>query len=226
MRKHITYLFSLAASLLMLASCVKNDPAVQINESVNVNVINASEEVLNYYLNGTRQNGVTGIFPLGANGYTAIPGGDQSLAFRKQFNTSQFTNADTLFTLPVRLDTVGPNVRNYSIFTAGTTRSTAFTILDTLVSDDKNAKLRFVAASPAVTGIRVYLNDTLRFTSSAFKSVSTFNPVGTGQKIIKIRPANSDNVLYTSTITLDKGTNSTLFSAGSGANFRAGLVRN
>ena len=225
MSKSITYIFSLAALMLALASCVKNDPAVIVNDPVNVNVINASEEVLNFYLNGTRQNSVTGIFPLGANGYTQIPEGNQLLAFRKQFNTTQFTNADTLFTLPVRLDSVGSTV-SYSIFIAGTTRSTAFTILDTLVGDAKNAKLRFVAASPAVTGLRVFLNDTLRFTSSAFKSVSTFNPVGNGQKVIEIRPANSNDVLYTSTVTLNANLNYTLFSAGSGANFRAGLVLN
>jgi hypothetical protein len=225
MRKYITYLFSLAAVLLALASCVKNDPAVATNSPVNVNVINASEEVLNYYLNGTRQNGVTGIFPLGATGYTQIPRGNQLLAFRRQFDKYQYIDADTLFTMPVRLDSVGPTVR-YSMFIAGINRNAAFTILDTLVSDTKNAKLRFVAASAGVTGVRVYLNDTLRFTVNAFKSVSTFNPVGNGQKIIKIRPASADNVLYTSTVTLNAGTNYTLFSAGSGANFRAGLVLN
>lgn len=225
MRKIITYIISLVALTLALASCVKNDPAVVENDPVNVNVINASDQVINFYLNGTRQNSVTGIFPLGANGYTQIPEGNQLLAFRKQFDKYQFKDADTLFTLPLRLDSVGPTVR-YSIFTAGTTRSTAFHILDTLQSDAKNAKLRFVVASPAVTGLRVFLNDTLRFTSSAFKSVSTFNAVGNGQKVIKIRPAIGDNVLYTSTVTLNAGISYTLFSAGSGTNFRAGLVLN
>jgi len=225
MYKNITYIFSLAALIFALASCVKNDPAVVVNDPVNVNVINGSDQVLNFYLNGTRQNSVTGIFPLGANGYTQIPEGNQLLTFRKQFNTTKFTDADTLFTLPVRLDSVGPTVR-YSIFTAGTTRNRSFIILDTLQSDAKNAKLRFVVASPDVTGLRVYLNDTLRFTSSVFKSVSTFNPMGNGQKIIKIRPAIGDNVLYTSTVTLNAGISYTLFSAGSGTNFRAGLVLN
>lgn len=225
MSKSITYLFSLAAIIVTLASCVKNDPAVVTGGAVSVNVINASEEVLNFYLNGTRQNSVTGIFPLGANGYTPIPRGNQLLAFRKQFNTASFKDADTLFTLPVKLDSVGSTVR-YSIFTAGTTRSNAFTILDTLESDSKNARLRFVTASPQATAFRVFMNDTLRYTSSKFKAVSTFSPVGNGQKVIKIRPATGDNVLYTSTITLNAGLSYTLFSAGSGANFRAGLVLN
>jgi len=225
MHKIIYYIISFTALTMALASCVKNDVPVPSNGSVSVNVINASEEVLNFYLNGTRQNNVSGIFPLGATGYSAIARGNQVAAFRKQFNTTKFTDADTLFTLPIRLDSVGTGVR-YSVFIAGTTRSTAFTILDTTAIDQKNARLRFISASPAVTGLRVYLNDTLRFTSNAFKSVSTFNPVGNGQKIIKIRPLNSNNDLYTSTVTLNAGLSYTLFSAGSGANFRAGLVLN
>lgn len=224
MHKFFTNTISFAVLILGLISCVKNDPAVVVNPSVSVNVINASEEVVNFYLNGTRQNNITGIFPLGASGYASIPRGNQLLAFRKQFNTTRFTDADTLFTLPLRLDSVGPGVR-YSVFLAGTSRATAFTLLDTLQTDDNNARLRFVSASASVAGLRVFLNDTLRFTSSKFKEVSTFKPVGNGQKIIKICPATSNDVLYTSTVTLNVGSNNTLFSAGSGANFRAGLLR-
>jgi len=225
MYKFLTFVVSFTVLLCALMSCVKNDPPVGSKATVNVNVINASDEVLNIYLNGTRQNNATGIFPLGSNGYTPISRGNQVLAFRKQFNTTNFTDADTLFTLPLRLDSVGPTVR-YSVFIGGTTRSTAFTVLDTLQNDEKNARLRFVTASPAVTGFRVFLNDTLRFTSKSFKLASTFNPVGNGQKIIKIRPITGENVLYTSTVTLNAGLNYTLFSAGSGTNFRAGLVVN
>jgi len=225
MQKFVVPVISFAALLCALVSCVKNDPAVATAPSVSVNIVNASEEVLNFYLNGTRQNNITGLFPLGANGYTPIPRGNQLLAFRRQFNTSKFTDADTLFTLPVRLDSVGLTVR-YSIFLAGISRSTAFTILDTLQNDDKNARLRFVEASAAVTGLRVFLNDTLRFTTTTFKSASTFKPVGNGQKIIKIYPADSDKLLYNGIISLDANNNYTLFSAGSSANFRAGFFRN
>ena len=224
MHKNLTYTISFAVSILALVSCVKNDPAVVVNPSVSVNIINASEEVVNFYLNGTRQNNITGIFPLGASGYASIPRGNQLLAFRKQFNTTRFTDADTLFTLPLRLDSVAPGVR-YAVFLSGTSRATAFTLLDTLQNDDKNARLRFVAASASVVGLRVFLNDTLRFTTNKFKETSAFIPVGNGQKIIKICPATSNNILYTSTVTLDAGTTNTLFSAGSGANFRAGLLR-
>ena len=229
MSKSITYIICLAAVMLALASCVKNDPDVAKPSNVSVNVVNASEEVLNFYLNGTRQNSITGIFPLGANGYTAIPRGNQLLAFRKQFNRTQFTDADILFTLPVKLDSVASNVR-YSIFAGGITSNDAFMVLDTLDSDSKNAKLRFVVASPQFAALRVYLNDTLRFTSSAFKQASTFKLVGNGQKVIKIRSTTSDEVLYTSTIPMQQGLIYTLFSAqlvaNNKANLRAGLVIN
>jgi hypothetical protein len=225
MQKFVVPVISFAALLLAMVSCVKNDPAVATAPPVSVNIINASEEVLNFYLNGTRQNNITGLFPLGANGYTSIPSGNQLLAFRRQFNTTNFNNADTLFTLPLRLDMVPSTIR-YSVFLTGTSRSTAFTILDTLQNDDKNARLRFVAASAEVTGLRVFLNDTLRFTSSAFKAKSSFIPVGNGSKVIKICPATSNNVLYTSTVTLNINSNYTLFSAGRDTSFRAGLLLN
>lgn len=227
MIKEVRYIGLLAAVLFLLASCLKDEPTVTTTQTVSVNVVNATTvNAINFYLNGTRQNSVTGIYPLAANGYTALPLGNQVLAFKRLFNNQNFENADTLFTLPVRLDTLKSSDQRYSIFAGGFTRSTAFMVKDTIVSDTKNAKIRFVVASPEVTGMRVFMNDTLRFTSSAFKSVSTFKAVGNGQKVIKIFNGSSTTPIYTATVTLVANNVYTLFTAGNATTFKAGLISN
>jgi hypothetical protein len=209
-----------------LASCVKNDPIITANAGVSVNVINATDEVINFYLNGTRQNSVTGIYPLAANGNVSIPFGSHLFTFRKLFDNQNFVNADTLFTLPVQLDSVGSNTR-YSIFTAGLTRSTAFVLKEVLEPDAKNAKMRFVVASPNTTGLRVFIDGVLFLTGGGFKSSTEFAMLAPGsQKVITILPATGTVPLYTATITLTEGRIYTLFSQGSGATFKAGLIIN
>ena len=221
---HLTCL--LAVFAMGMAACVKNDAPVPTPQTVNVNVINAvTDTVINFYINGTRQNSVTGIYPLGANGYTSLAVGQTTIAFRRLFDNQNFNYADTLFTLPVKLDSVASDVR-YSLFVSGLTRKTAFVIKDTLTSDSKNAMLRFVEASPSVKGLRVYLNDTLRYTTSAFEQTSAFIPVGNGKKELKIRGLNTDDVIYTTSFTLDVSRMYTLFSQGRSNGFRVGLTIN
>ncbi|MFD1257465.1 DUF4397 domain-containing protein [Mucilaginibacter terrae] len=215
--------------LFTMAACVKNDPAPTIvGLEVNVNVINASDDILNFYLNGTRQNSTTGIFPLAASGYTDVPYASQ-LAFRRLFNNQTFDNSEILFTVPVTVDTTGTDNRRYSLFTAGPTANTAFILRDTIVSDTGNAKLRFVVASPETTKLKVTLNDTLYFTTTAFKSASVFKPVGgTGVKAVEIRDADTNTLLYSTRLTLNVGNNYTLFSQGrvTDRTFKAGLTTN
>lgn len=217
----------LAAYMLLMAACVKNDPPVATQPAVSINVINATEDVLNFYLNGTRQNSTTGISPLGANGTVSIPYGSV-LTFKKQFDRFSYENADVLFTVPVNVDTVGTS-KQYTLFAAGQTSNDAFFLRDTLVSDSKNAKLRFVVASPEVTKLKVSLNDTVRFTTTIFKQASIFTPVGNGAKTLIIRDADTNEVLFTTRIALAVNNNYTLFTQGKrGVNptFRAGLIIN
>ncbi|MDT3403083.1 DUF4397 domain-containing protein [Mucilaginibacter terrae] len=226
MPKHLRLTCLLAAFMLALAACVKNDAPVPTPGTVNLNVINAvTDTAINYYINGARQNSVTGIYPLSANGYTSVNIGQTTIAFRRLFDNQNYNYADTLFTLPVKLDSVGSGVR-YSLFIGGLTRSTAFMIKDTLESDSKNAMLRFVQASPSVKNMRVYLNDTLRFTTNSFKAISKFIAVGNGKKVLKVTPVNTNDVLYTSNVTLTEGRIYTLFSQGRQNNFRVGLIIN
>jgi len=228
MIKNLRIITLLTTLLFALASCAKNDPVVTVGIQVDVNVINASDDVLNYYLNGTRQNSTTGIFPLASSGYAKVPYGSQ-LAFRRLFNNQTFDNSEILFTVPVTADTTGAANRRYSLFTAGPTSALAFITRDTIVSDSKNAKLRLVIASPEVTKLKVFLNDTLRFTTAAFKSTSVFIPVGaTGVKAIEIRDAATNGFLFGTRLNLTAGNSYTLFTQGRVADksFKAGLINN
>ncbi|WP_345948631.1 DUF4397 domain-containing protein [Mucilaginibacter sp. PAMB04274] len=214
-------------TLVLAASCVKNDPVVPVQATVNVNVINAISDsvIVNYYLNGTRLSSLTGIFPLASSGNTLLPRGNQVITIKRLYNNRQIDAPDTLFTFPVRLDSIGSSQR-YSLFLGGVSRNTAFKIIDTLESDPANAKLKFVVASPAAPALKVYLNDTLRFTTTTFKSVSKFIPVGNGKKEIKIFTTTGTDPLYKGTVILNVSNSYTLFSSGSGKGFRAGLLTN
>jgi hypothetical protein len=220
-----------AASLYLLAACVKNDPAPVKNTTVNVDVVNATDEVLNFYVDGTRQSILTGINPLASNGYVPISVGARTFTFKKLFKTDTFANVDTLFSLPLQLafkkDTLSTTYRN-SIFLGGLTRSTAFVLSDTLQTDAKNAKVRFVTASSKMPAFRVFFNDTLVYNSSSFKAVKGFTPYSASVKKVDIRPVNGNNVLYTTNITVLAGGLYTLFTQDAGANspFRAGLITN
>jgi len=214
-----------AASLYLLTACVKNDPAPVKNTTVNVDVVNATDEVLNFYVDGTRQSILTGINPLTNNGYTLISYGARTFTFKKVFKTDTFGNIDTLFSLPVKLDSGSTNDR-YSIFVGGLIRSQAFMVKDAIAADSKNAKVRFVTASPDMPAFRVYFNDTLVYTSSAFKSVQDFTKATASIKRVVIRPANANNILYTTSITVSSGRSYTLFTQGANSSFRAGLITN
>jgi hypothetical protein len=226
MMKYLPVTSLFAILLMALAACVKNDPPIPDATTVNINVVNGSEDVLNYYLNGTRQNSTTGIFPLGASGYTAIPYGGL-LTFKRVFNNQTFENADALFSVPVNVDTTDAD-NSYSLFVAGLTAENAFFVRDTLTGDSKNARLRFVVASPQVTKLQVYLNDTLRFATTTFKSNSGFNLVGNGVKRLEIKDANTGAVLYSTSFSLMVSRVYTLFTQGNTANstFKAGLISN
>lgn len=213
------------ASLYLLAACVKNDPAPIRNTTVNVDVVNATDSLLNFYVDGTRQSILTGINPSTSNGYTPISYGARTFTFKKVFRTDNFSNTDTLFSLPVKLDSGSTNDR-YSIFVGGLIRSQAFVVKDAIAPDSKNAKVRFVTASPDMPAFRVYFNDTLVYTSSAFKSVQDFTQATASIKRVVIRPVNANNILYTTSITVSSGRSYTLFTQGANLSFKAGLITN
>ncbi|MBK0378389.1 DUF4397 domain-containing protein [Mucilaginibacter segetis] len=186
---------------IAFTSCKKNDDIPTTTLTTNLNVINATNNVLNYYINGTRINTSSSLYPLGASGYIGVPIGEQNYAFKIN------GTPNVLFELPLALDTN----KIYSLY-AGNTADDSFSTIDTLIADtNKLAKVRFVNASPDAGNLDVLVGDTVNFKSRAFKSSSVFLPVGSGLKNIRVYKTGTTVPQIDTTLTLLSGRIYTLF---------------
>jgi hypothetical protein len=90
-------IFVVVFALTGLYSCKNNDEIFQPKVSAFINVVNASADTLNFYLNGTRQNNASSLSPGGQSFYIAVPDGQQNYQFKKpgDFNV--------LFSVPLTL---------------------------------------------------------------------------------------------------------------------------
>jgi hypothetical protein len=213
-------------SVLGFAACKVGDDTVPQSESLTttLNVVNATTDTLNYYLNGSRVNTTSALYPFGYTGYLSVKYADQNYQFKR------LGNADVLFNLPLALDTN----KIYSLFVAGQTADDTFTSIDTLVSDTASRpKIRFVNASPGSgdLDVRVGEGDTINLKVRAYKSTSVFLPIGPGVKHIRVFRAGSSIAIADTSRTLTAGRIYTLFAKGTltgtgGKKFGTGLVVN
>ncbi|AMR31993.1 hypothetical protein A0256_11445 [Mucilaginibacter sp. PAMC 26640] len=214
--------------LLLMAvavySCKKNYdvPSTSSTLTTKLNVISATTDTLNFYLNGSRVNSISSIYPFGNTGYLDVKYGDQTYQFKP------YRSSAVLFDLPLSLDTG----QVYSLFIAGRQAKDTFMSLDTLTSDTANrAMLRFVNASPDSVNLDVSIGDTLKFTVRPYKSISAFIPVGSGLKHIKVLKAGTTTAISDTTRTLLANTVYTLFAKGTlagtgGGKFGTGMLVN
>jgi hypothetical protein len=204
MRIFLTVLVAFVA-LLGIESCKKGDDTAITTLTTNVNFINATTDTLNYYVNGTRINNASALYPLGATGYLSTPFGEQNYQVKKDGNPT------VLFSLPLLLDTA----KIYSVFMTDNTAENTITTIDTLDKDNLSdtTSIRFVHTSPNLgdVDVRVGEGDTTVFRSRAFKSVSVFLPLNAGTKHIRIYKAGTDVVLSDEMRTLQVNRVYTLF---------------
>jgi len=168
--------------------------------------VNASADTLNIYLNGTRQNNTSSLFPGGQSFYITVPAGTQNYSFKKA------GSPNVLFSVPLNLK---DSVYN-SIYVTGETAAGSFTSVDAPLADLAHAALRFVNASPNAGALDVAVGDSLKFFPAvAFKSVTAFLPVGSGQKRIRVYLAGAATATIDTTITMVPTKGYTLFSEAS-----------
>ena len=209
-----------AALVYGLVSCKKTDDVPPFVKTTNLNVINATADTLNFYLNGTRINNSSSLYPLGSSGYLDVAYGEQNYEFKRP------RSPVVLFNLPLALDTL----KNYSLYIAGSAAEQTFSTIDTLAADTNGrAKIRFVNASPDAGNLDVMVGDTVKFKTRAFKTSTVFLPVNAGIK--RIRISRSGIVKIDETRELLAGRIYTLFTKGSlsgtgNAVFATGLVIN
>ncbi|MBD1364176.1 DUF4397 domain-containing protein [Mucilaginibacter sp. ZT4R22] len=213
----------LALLALGLSSCKVGDDTVPASSTLTttLNVVNATTDTLNYYLNGSRVNTTSSLYPFGYTGYIPVKYADQNYQFKR------LGSSDVLFNLPLALDTN----KIYSVYIAGEAADDTFTTRDTLVSDTAGrAKIRFVNASPGSGDLDVKI-DSLNFKLRAYKSTSVFLPIGVGIKHVQVFRAGTTTAIADTTRTLTAGRMYTLFAKGKlagtgGLKFGTGLVVN
>jgi len=217
-------ILALLFTLTGLYSCKNNDEVFPLKVSAFFNVVNASTDTLNIYLNGTRQNNTSSLFPGGQSFYLTVPDGKQNYQFKKAggFNV--------LFSAPLNLG----DSTNTSLYIYGEAAGQAFTTNDVLLRDSLHldtTQIRFVNISPDAGTLNVTVGDTLSFQSQAFKSSTAFIEIGGGLKEVKITQVGATVPLKDTTMVFQQGFIYTLFSKGllngkGNAAFGAGVAIN
>src|SRR5665213_1876561 len=108
-----------------LLSCKNNDNVFPKVSYTGITVVNASADTLNFYLNGTRQNSASSLFPAGNSGLKIVPSGLQNYQFKKA------GRPDVLLSVPLNLTT---NTFN-SVYVTGETAASIFKTVDTIPPD-------------------------------------------------------------------------------------------
>lgn len=202
-RLYIVYFF---AAVLAFESCKNNDSVYKTVLYAGVNIVNASADTLNFYLNGTRQNNTSSLYPGSQSFYLPVPQGAQNFQFKKAgtFNV--------LFNVPqVLKDSV-----SYSLYVAGETADKSFITIDSLYLDtvSNSTQIRFVNASPDAGNLDAYVGDTLNYKSKAFTFSSKFSATGSGIKHVKVYQTGLNKIIIDTPITFQPGSIYTVFTRG------------
>src|ERR1700761_5871081 len=97
--KYTFLMLCIASICAIIASCKDKDLVPPTPARTTVNVSNATNGAIKYFINGTRQNDLSAIYAGGSSGYLTVPGGTQNY----QFNNAN-PNFNELFTTTLTLD--------------------------------------------------------------------------------------------------------------------------
>ncbi|WPU99840.1 DUF4397 domain-containing protein [Mucilaginibacter sp. cycad4] len=191
-----------------LTSCKKNNdkPDAVDSSTSSLNVINATFNNVNIYVNGTRVNNTTTFYPGGTLGYILVKAGTQNYSVKLDGPN----NPNPLFSLPLTLskDSV------YSFYIGGNTADQVFKSTDVLVADTGSApkaKIRFVNASPDAGNISVHFEgitaalDTEQVKDLGFKTTSAFYLVAPGEHNMALHSAAFPTTVVRDTVQLTGG---------------------
>jgi hypothetical protein len=223
----IIILLTVVASIY---GCSKaSDTPVATTPATVLNVINTTNDTLNYYLNGTRQNSQSSIYSNGSSGYLSVQSKEQNYQFRKNGSNS------VLFSLPLTLDTIHTKygdtvitknattgattttiarIRGYSLFVNGEGSDKTFLRLDTIKVNSDSATVRFVHSAINAPALDLSIGD-ISFKNQSYGGTSQFKAqVAGSNKVITVYLAGGTTVIYTQKITLLVATSYTLYVKG------------
>ncbi|QXV67275.1 DUF4397 domain-containing protein [Mucilaginibacter achroorhodeus] len=173
MKLNRTLIAVIVAISAFITACKKGDDSTGIRQTTTVNLVNATVDTVNVYVNGSRVNTTNFLYPLGSSGPINTLVGLQNYQARKA------GRPDVLFNVPLALD----SGKRYSFYIAGNSAEQAFAFVDTLSSAAKDTLLVRVAhTSPSVGNVDVTVGDTLAFTNISFKSISPYFATGSGSR--------------------------------------------
>ncbi len=223
---NIRFLFFLLFAVAYLASCKNNDNVFEPVVSTSINVVNASPDTLNYYLNGTRQNNASSLFPGGATLYITEPAGSQNYQFKKK------GSSNVLFSFPLTLtDSVNNSIYVTTENSSGAFNTVDVLIPDTITTDTAIMQFRFVNAAPDAGALSISIGSESYFNSAAYKSSSAFSKAPSGAQEVKIFLSGTSTPAVDTTLTFTAKYIYTIFSKGllkgtGNSKFSIGLVAN
>jgi hypothetical protein len=208
---HRLFILCFLLALTVLAACKKNyDVANTPVDPPYLNVVNATADTLDYFINGTRQNNQADITPGGATYYLSVLFGAGNYSFKKAGSSV------TLFSTSYTLDTAA----NYTLFVCGETVGDAFIQQDNITQLTNNSysdssAVRFVNASPKAGTINfaVSVGTLATINTCAFKYTSNFMPIKDTVNEIKVTSSTGAQLLDT-TFTFISGESYTVFTKG------------
>jgi len=207
-----------------LMSCKNNDNVFKPAAFAHINFVNASTDTLNIYVNGSRQNNNSSIYPAGQSYYLNVPDDLQNYQFKKAGSPV------VLFSIPLTLkDSSYTSIYVYGGPAPGTITTNDLLFKYTAFPD--TTQIRFINLSPDAGSLDIFVGDTLSFKSQAFKSSTMFGFTGGGKKDVKVYQAGTAVLLKDTSLTFQRGAIYTLFSKGltggkGNAAFGVGLVIN
>ncbi|MBS1521255.1 MAG: DUF4397 domain-containing protein [Bacteroidetes bacterium] len=209
------------ALIVGLAACKKTyDDAPTVVTQVKLSILNASADTINIYQNGSRLNTTSAILPGYFTAYTNVPKGQQTYEVKKPFNVNT-SIVQNLFSITLAADT------NFyhTLFITDEKADDAFRTTDVFktatTAVDSTCFLRLVNSSPGSGSLDMTFGNTTVSSSIPFKGYSDFTLVSiykdasqTGLTALKIFNTGSSTPLYIDSVSLNAGTNYTIYTLG------------
>ena len=218
MKLNCRNLLPLIILCIAVVSCKNNDNVIPVTQATSLTIINASADTLNYYLNGTRQNNTSALFPTGVLINQSVPAGMENYQFKK------YGTANVLFSkvLTLKYNSNASVTVSNSLYIYGESSTQNFTLLnDTLVTNTGTnvATIRFTNASPDAGAITASIGiansaNTISFNNIAFTKTTSFSAISSGLNELKVYVANNPTPKIDTTLNIQPNSVNTIFTKG------------
>ncbi|QQL50021.1 DUF4397 domain-containing protein [Mucilaginibacter ginkgonis] len=198
----VRHLFFLIAIIAGFSSCKPSYDVVPATGLPSyLNVINSTQDTINIFLNGTRQNNTTTIFPLGNTNYLNVASGTNNFDFRRNGSPVM------LFSKTLALK----DTTYQTVFVCGESADKAFITRDTLKSSTIGARVRFVNTADGAGSLDLSINDVFTARGFAFQKLGGYADVAAGTTSLKVYYTGTTIPAATKTVALTTGSLYTVY---------------